>query len=448
MGRRSPRARVGLALLLAGTLVAAATVPAGAGVEDNKTFTLAVAGVAGAPTYAGDTDSRVVVTITNTSPAQQLGSVNLTLPGNLALSRIVSGPLDTQPGSSVLELRNLALAPRGGVATLVLEVDVRTCVAGTATFSATAKQSNDYSGAGNDFFPNPNTATRAITGSCSLAFVGQPADAKKASAITSVPFAPAGAPITVQVLDAGGSGRATHSTAAVALSASRAGLPQALQGTTTTNAVAGLASFTPGPSLSASAFGYQLAAASPGLTSSAASTSFDIVDNFASCPAGQSCSTSAVGTGGAAISASFGSGGSSTNLLVAVNAADAPVFECAGYPRNGAAVSQFSFSDDDGGDRNGTVLASIPNATKPLNEYEVCWAAPYPFMTESGAMTVASSILKPGTTTPLHVGLLPDCPRRSAPDEAAPCIVSRTYTKSTKTVSITVRASGDDPWRY
>jgi len=59
---------------------------------------------------------------------------------------------------------------------------------------------------------------------------------------------------------------------------------------------------------------------------------------------------------------------------------------------------------------------------------------------------IAGQGTKPGTSAPLYVGLLPDCPKKGA--AAPPCIASRSFSKPTSSVSITVTASGDDPWRY
>jgi hypothetical protein len=137
--------------------------------------------------------------------------------------------------------------------------------------------------------------------------------------------------------------------------------------------------------------------------------------------------------------------------LVSLGAADAPSFECTNYPRTtGTLVSQFLFTGTTADQRIGTFTATIPSASRPLNEYEVCWAAPYDFLTDSGRM--ASEELDTGDGTPkpgggvLHVGTLPDCPKKGT--VIPPCVLSRTYLRSTGTIEIAVRADGRDPWRY
>jgi hypothetical protein len=432
-------------LLLAGTATAAH-----AGVQDNKTYTVDIDGTVGTAgdVWAGDADASITIRVQNTSANQSLGSADVTVPAPFVL---LASAADAVPGGPVLELRNLAIAP-GATTTVTVNVDVRTCAPATpTTFAVSAKQSNDYNGSGNDFFLSASADRQVdVTGTCSLAFVGQPQDAEKNATITTVDFTPTAAPVTVEVRDAGGTARATHSAATITLAGFRGTTAQALGGTTSATAVAGLASFGPGPTASVSSSDYTLRAQSAGLVTSAASAPFAIVDDRASCPAGSPCEQASSATNGATVSASFGSGGTTTNLLLSIGAADAPNFSCAGYPRTaGLEVSQFTFSDDAGGDRVGTMTATIPNASRPLNSYEVCWAAPYAFTTDSGApAAIQPGVFKPGTTTALRVGLLPDCPRRSSGATRTPCVESRTFDKKTKTVALTVRATGDDPWRY
>jgi hypothetical protein len=445
IGRRGVAAVMATGLLLAGTATAAH-----AGVEDNKTYTVDIDGTVGTAgdVWAGDADATITIRIRNTSLHQSLGSVNVTVPAPLVL---LPSAADAEPGGPVLELRSLAIAP-GATTTVTVAVDVRTCAPATpAAFAVSAKQSNKFNGQGNDFYLSASADRQVnVTGTCSLAFVGQPQDAEKNTAITTVDFTPTAAPVTVEVRDAGGTGRATHSTASITLAGFRGTTAQALGGTTSANAVAGLASFGPGPTAPVSSSDYTLRAQSAGLVTSAASARFAIVDDRAACPAQAACEQASSAANGSTVSASFGPGSTTTNLLLSIGAADAPNFSCAGYPRTaGLEVSQFTFSDDAGGDRVGTMTATIPNAWRHLDSYKVCWAAPYAFKTESGApAAIQPGVFKPGTTTPLRVGLLPDCPHHSYGAKGTPCIESRSFDKKTKTLALTVRATGDDPWRY
>lgn len=414
--------------------------------SDKKTFTVDVDGStpgAALGVYAGDADAAVVVVLTNTSPSQLLGSVNLVVPAPFVLG---AAPDDTVPGGPVVELRNLAIPP-GSSRSFTLSVDVAACTPpAPPQFSVTAKQANDYSGTGNDFTLEPSDRSVEVVGTCGLAFVDQPTNAELDVAITSAALDPTGLPVSVEVLDASLSSRATSSAATVTLSAANPSVAApVVGGTTAAVAVAGLARFVPGPSLAPSAFEYTLSASSAGLVGSQPSLPFAIVDDGVSCPAGQPCDEVAtVAKNGQSVSVSFGAGSTTSSLLVSLGSADAPSFTCAGYPRKaGVLVSQFVFAGD-GDDRLGRMTTTVPDGSKPLNDYQVCWAAPYPFTTKAGVPAAVQGT-KPGTNVPLYVGLLPDCPRRGT---LRPCVSSRSQDRSTKAVTIVVVADGADPWRY
>ena len=419
------------------------------GVTANKTLTVAVTGTTGAApnVWAGDVDAALSVTILNTSSSQALGSVNLTVPAPYTL---VAAPADTVPGGPVVELRNLSLAP-GSSTVIELVVGVHQCTSGSpAPFAVTAKQSNDYNGVGNDFtLVQPSDLQVDVVGTCMLAWLAQPADAERGATITSEAWNPNGAPLVVEVRDGGLVDRAALAIGTVALAAANAGVASpTFGGTTSATIAAGLATFAPGPTLAPSAFDYVLTASSTNLTGTGPSAPFDIVDEQVNCPAGGSCEGSAsVSSGQFSVSAAFGSGVQDTDLTVSLNAADIPSFACAGYPRNDLPVAQFVFTNDAGGDRLGTLSTSIVNASRPLKSYEVCWAAPYTFTTKSGGRSAVGAS-KPGTgePQPLYVGLLPDCPKRGT--VVLPCVSERSYEARTRTVTIVVRATGDDPWKY
>jgi hypothetical protein len=190
-----------------------------------------------------------------------------------------------------------------------------------------------------------------------------------------------------------------------------------------------------------------------------------------SCAADAACTTPATATnGGVTASATFGSGATKTNFAVSINAVDAPVFECNYYPRGSSQVSQFTFSGDGGADRTGTFSVTIPNASWLVILYQVCWASPVDFYTKSGKLASANADIgdgtpKPGSTTgeTLKVGLLPNCKKWWWNDhwdwddhwgfpnptiETLPCIASRSYNWSTKALTIEVKTTGADPWRY
>jgi hypothetical protein len=444
--RRSGAATV---LVLAAIVASGLPVEA-AGVDDNKTFTIDIDGTVSSASWAGDADASITITIHNTSPTQGIEAANVTFPTPLfAVSAADTD--DAVLGGPVVELRDLAIAPRSQKA-VTITADVRTCGSTTSPlFGVDVRQSNNFSGTGNLFFQDPDiTSDRVveITGNCKLAFVAPPTDAEVGARITSVPFMPGGAPISVEVRDAGNTGRATHSTASISLSAAYATadgpVSGVIGGTTNATAAAGVATFSPGPTLSPGAFGYTMTAASGALVPGV-SPSFVIVDDRVVCASGNSC-TASVTKQGQTTTASFGPGGANANLLLLLGAGDAPEFECEGYPRPpGQLISQFEFTGGNADAKTGTLSFTIPNATKPLKEYQACWAAPYQFTTITGVPGAELvGFLKGGTQT-VYFGLLPDCAKR---DPDAPCVSARSYNRSTKSATVTVFTTGEDPWGY
>ncbi|MGE0879542.1 MAG: hypothetical protein AB7L13_12045 [Acidimicrobiia bacterium] len=452
------------AVVMVGAVTGAMSRPASAsGDDDKKTYTVDVDGTVATPAagafavYAGDADAVVNFTLKNTAKEQTLGSANITVPAPFT---VVSAPVDTVPGGPVLELRNLGIKA-GKSLTFSIVVDVRTCTSIPApSFSITAKQRNDYNGSGNDFSLKAAASdTRLdVTGSCILKWLGQPTGAEKSATITTTEFTPSGSGISIEVRDAGDTGRATSSNALVSLTVANPSIPSPIiGGTLTSTAVAGLATFTPGPSLATSAFGYTLAGTSPGLTSSGPSDPFAVVDKAASCAANSACDASSSAANQTA-TAAFAAGTDTSRLLLSVGAGDVPNFACVGYPRRAdLVVSQFLFTSTSS--RTGTFTVAIKNPTSPVKSYEVCWAAPYSFATKPGTpLTVQGT--KPGTSLPLYVGLLPKCSTGDDDDDhdddhrdrvatpVPPCISARTYNSSTKTLTLAVFTSASDPWRY
>jgi hypothetical protein len=439
--------RLGAALAALGLFTAVGIRPARAQEGPIRQFTVDVDGTVateapGAPgVYAGDADATVHLTLHNTSVTETLGSANVLVPDGLVVTAVDGVAYG---GGATLELRDLDLAA-GASQPYTLTVAVATCAAAPpAEFDVTAKSSADYGGTDNDFTLDVTADTAvAYVGVCSLAFVNPPASALRTQVITRLAYNPSAGAVTVELRDAATGARATAATVTVGLTAARPGADPAsgLGGTSSVASVNGLASFGPGPTLSISAMKYTLTASSAGLTSSAPSGQFDIVDSRTSCPTYNSCSTSAT-VASQSFSMAITGGSGAGDLLLSVSAADAPSFECADYLRSGRTLSGFEFFGGD--DRVGTYTQVIPNGSLPLSKYQVCWAAPYVFKTRMNVNATVQGT-KPGTSLPLYVGTLPDC---SPTNPKAPCVSVRYYNANTHNVTLSVMASSADPWRY
>lgn len=169
------------------------------------------------------------------------------------------------------------------------------------------------------------------------------------------------------------------------------------------------------------------------------------------CEAGQGCTSDPVVAGTTKVVGSFGPGGTGVNLVVNIDPTDGPPFECPSYPAGpDKPVVEFFFTGGDASDRTGTITTTYGDApSEPnLDDYQVCWAAPYPFVSKVGSVLSVATVqgTKPGTGAPLFVGLLPDCDLGSY-TLGPPCVADRSYDYY-EGVSVTVSTTGADPWRY
>lgn len=169
------------------------------------------------------------------------------------------------------------------------------------------------------------------------------------------------------------------------------------------------------------------------------------------CPEGQSCSSAPITRNGTTVSASFGPGGSAVTLALSINPSDAPAFSCDAYPQPpNVPIIEFYFTGGDASDRLGTLTATYESEAEPdLSQYQVCWAAPYPFVAQDDGLLAPAQVqgVKPGTGEPLYVGVLADCDLGNGYFLSAPCIsdISWEYTSG---VTVAITTTGADPWRY
>jgi hypothetical protein len=373
-------------------------------------------------------------TITNEASTQQLGSVRITAPSGFV---ITSAPGSASFTSSSALFLNLAIAP-SGQATLLVSATAP-CGAGASSYQwgIEAKQSNDFSGPpGNDFQLDPVSASNlagSLIGSCSLAFVttAEPTGTVAGKIITSS-FNSSGGPVEVAVLD--GSGHlATHSTAAVTVAISANPGSGTLSGTTTVNAIGGIASFA-NLSIDKVGTGYSLAASSTGITSTTSSF-FTIWGSLSACSASASCSGSAsskttaetVSTSGLGGVLGVGLGGTSYLCGSYIETSDPVTFDL--LDSSGAPIGSADFSGTLEIFKNSVLASGHPGAST----WQICYASTTSFtpLPNTGG-TAIFGLVK------YFTGLLPDC----SSTQPAPCVQSRTKDNGGD-VLITFLATGD-----
>jgi hypothetical protein len=448
---KSPR-RVVLPLALAAVALAALTIPAPAA-PDHKRY-LAV--VSPDSVGAGQT-IEYSFTATNLSSSQSLGSINLTVPPDFTLMSVTQQPRRSSDGAFVgtanvagstrLELRNLSLAP--STSTTVRFRAQAPCVqGGTDQWGLAAKQSNDFNGTRNDFSPTTESQrTTDVTGVCQLNWTSQPSDAKVNQRITSTAFDAVdgtvdGPRIKAEVLSAAypnsSRTRVTFSDDELALDVGAdPNLPDDeanLSGTTSATAVAGLATFTPGPVLDLHGLNYTLLVTNPAMNSDESGT-FDISDAAGDCSKNNCDNLTANGN---SMSANLSS--TSTEGVIAMSIGVLPELLCPGYVPNpqqqAVTITPLGVSAGSTMTVRITILADIVD--RPASQYRICWASTKTFTERDG--TDADPVTIAGD--PMVRGLLPDC---ATNDPIAPCQIKPSRKDAAGNVTLRVLAPGDDP---
>ena len=385
----------------------------------------------------------VTITLTNCNPC---GTNASTQPFGSAQIRYVSSALDaahasvtgtgwnvgTVPGAAgqtVLQLTNSgtgttdAIPPAGSVVVTVPVLS--TATAGEIDFTTQVKQSNDFSGTGNDFGrvgadPVVYIGSRPAT---HLQFGVQPTTIQGLNQPQTADTTPIlGTCASVRALDALGNLATSFSgTVALTPSDSQLGLQLNSSNTVARAAVNGVASFGSGDcsnGLSATklGFGYTLTASSTGVTS-AVSNAFNVLQFYVNCSA--SCSTPSFkgrGTTGSAQAQ-----GTTTDTLTFDVDATAWAFQAACNPDFGATDvnpqrAQVTI-DLNAHSKTVTLLWSKQAVQWAINngasQWRVCMAATYPFHAVDGAATAVGAF---------YVGALLPCGSPAVVATADPCL--------------------------
>ena len=388
-----------------------------------KTFALTMSGSV-APGASGQ---QVTATITD-QVATGLESANVNAPSGFTITAASLAPSDSGTISFTggqVQLRNLSLSAGGDPSALVtITVSVPCAGGASATWSAAAKQTPDFSGGANkSFTPNPGTSPTAFTGHCHVTWLNQPAWAEKNATITTANFDPAATKLQVEVDDATGVVIA-NSTATVSLSLGTNPTGGTLSGSNPISFTGGVATFA--PSINRSGFGDTLvASATGGVIDPATSSSFRIYDK--ACGAAQPCSADAPqGLLNVNIQASSSSG----DVLVAFNAEATP--DCGdtfNHLPNTVTLDTLSFTPTGNKVVTLRVAKSFDHqqANNGVTFYQMCYSSPTPFTDRSGNV--------------VNTGLLPDC---ATQDPVPPCVLSKSKSNSGD-VLITLLLPPGDP---
>ncbi len=171
-----------IALMVA---IAVVVIPIASGA--GKTYTMlfpSTAAVTPTPPLSGNTTSQtlcsgsnytVKVAITNTTNSQQLGSADVTFPGNVTLSSASSSTGLSSRSGNVVSLRQLSLQ-KNGVVTITAALGTGGAATPAQAITARVKQSNDFSDSGSNQnangFDNPTFPTIQVQ-ACTATITGR-----------------------------------------------------------------------------------------------------------------------------------------------------------------------------------------------------------------------------------------------------------------------------------
>ncbi|HZS15313.1 MAG TPA: hypothetical protein VFC09_12010 [Candidatus Dormibacteraeota bacterium] len=420
--RRRIAARVALAMLLA----VVALVPRAAGATTQTKFYSANATWSTTPAFVGVADTATVVFANEPYSTQSFGSAQLTFNSippsavQVVQSSLPSGwSAQVLKGSvAVIRLTSLSGAAIVPGRTLTVQVEVTPTAAGTLTLVPQVKQSNNFSGTGNDFILDGSSGLTITVVALSLQFAQEPsatigqslpgatppyvADFCNAVSVQlyngATPVAAPGVPVTITYAGTADPGLYFDGAAVTA------------PGATADTDPTGLATFgdcSTGLGATVVGLSFALSASSPAAASAVTSTSFQVLEtcigsctnNDKSNTTGTSATVNASDTGIFQIFTAFGQG-VVLSCDVAVTKPGTPVDPL------------FAETQTTSGTVSGTltmvfpksVVNSLANNGTPL--MQVCAGASEPFPAKGDPST---GLPWPGSTAFPYQGLLYDC---------------------------------------
>jgi hypothetical protein len=392
---------------------------------------------------AGDELQRKLV-ITTLTGGRTLRSANITVPAGVAVTgAAVPGPGTATISGSIVQLRGLSVARHASTTvTLTLRAP---CTASALAWSSVAKSTPDFSGPADIVLDDAATELpTTLSGGCSLNFATQPHDARTGQVITGTAYAPAGAPVSVEVLGTSGL-RVTWSTAPITVALGSNPGASVLSGTSTVAASSGVAPFL--LSLDQPGAGYTFVASSGGLTSTT-SSGFSISQTATACAEDVDC------TATLPLTQTNTAGGKSSVSVTAIQGPTTDVdagflttslnfggqLDRSGYTELTSDIIVISYV---GQSREKSVVETIDkkvmNATSNNGAagLESCYGSPTRFATKPGTplLTVNSAYVPGPYPAPEYKGLLPDCGKSAVnwdgttvASAVPPCVVSRNKT--------------------
>jgi hypothetical protein len=378
--------------------------------------------------------------VTNDDPHEYLLSLTFTAPADFVITG-ASGPSETAVSALPYSSVTLYLPSDAGSTFTVDVTALAPCLA--ASSEVWGVSGIDSRGETNEVQWSTSPLSVSVTGECSLAFTGQPAETALDSDILTG-FDSTGSPLAVQLVDANNdflnpadfSANGTPVTVSVETNPGAG----ALNGTTTVASSNGVADFG-NLQINEPGAAYDLAANASGFAS-ATSSFFTIAGQIQACGTGSCSASQSTSTTAASITTSSPESGNFVTLgLGGVS------LTCSYYNAVSDVADFGVFTSSGGSVTNSSAIATltisasaVESAQRPLWLWQVCYGSRTPFPVIPG--TSGTTVI--GSTT-YYTGLLLPCFLFS-PGRLEPCLLSRFQTKA-GAVQLTFVALGDPVFR-
>jgi hypothetical protein len=337
-------------------------------------------------TIAG-TSTQFTLTIKNWS-VKKLGSADVTVPAALAITGATTTRGTVSVVGQTVKLRNLNLSWLHWF-TVKVTATAACSPSPSNVWGAAAKTGAAFTGSAFYLLTPPNYRSVAVTGSCSLAFVTQPADTGPDATITSVASDPEGPPVQVGVYDGANNLKTGGSPVLISMAIDTNPGGGTLSGTKTdVPTSAGIATFAD-LSIHEPGDGYTLAASASGLGSTTSDT-FNIAGLVQTCEADVDCTGSLTeGDTGATVNAL-----ADPSTPVLTMSLTPGGIDCAFYEEQSATLT-FNVTSS----RTKVITMSFDTGLGEYyvhpDDYQVCFESDTPFLDRNGDTT--------------NLGLLPEC---------------------------------------
>lgn len=316
---------------------------------------------------------------------QKLGSADLSVPSSYSITGVLTSRGTATVVGNTVKLRNLNLALLHSFTVKVTATAACSPSAGNV-WSAAAKTGANFTGSAFLLLTPLSKRSSAVTGSCSLAFIDQPADAAPGTTISSAAFDPDGDPVRVGLYDGAGNLRTGGAPIGVSMAIGNNPGGGTLSVPPSVPTSAGVATFSD-LSIDQPGDGYTLVASAG--TLSATSDPFNIAGVVEACEAGADC-TASVSQGDTSATVTAFDDGNAGVLTMSMTPGG---INCAEYTEQSSTLT-FNVT---GGSREKRVVISFDTGDPYADAYDfnVCYESDSEFLDING--------------DPTTLGLLPDC---------------------------------------